>query len=317
MYRATPCNRGVATAGLTYAYPFVAHTETASHVIEPVVQVVSRSVFGKQDQTLLPNEDAKSVVFDDTSLFFESKSTGFDRIDTGTRLNIGTKYNLQFNTGLNIRAVMGQSQLLSGTNAFANPGLDVTSTAAAGQFASAFSANNGLETKRSDYVAGLYISPLSSLSLVAQGRFDNNTLALRRQDTLLSAGFGPFTTQIAYAFTRADTQALTGVGSTLGQQELQATVGVKLSDRWSVAGSVRYDIDQKQLLQSLAQLRYADECFVLTTSYTDTRISNPVLGVVPDKTLMVRFELKNLGGFSTKTDVTSFLSGIDNQTNRN
>ena len=309
--------RGVTTVGLTYAYPFVAHTATASHVLEPVVQIVNRNIIGKQDQTLLPNEDAKSVVFDDTSLFFESKSTGFDRIDTGTRLNYGTKYNLQFNTGLNIRAVMGQSQVLSGVNAFANPGLDVASTAAPGQFAGTFSANNGLATNRSDYVAGLYISPISSLSLVAQGRFDSNTLALRRQDTLLSAGFGPFSTQLAYAFTRGDAQAITNAGSTIGQQEIQATVGVKLTDRWSVAGSLRYDLDQRQLLQSLGQVRYADECFVLTTSYTDTRIANPTLGIVPDKTVMVRFELKNLGGFSAKTDVTSFMSGIDNQTNRN
>lgn len=309
--------RGVSTVGLTYAYPFVAHTSTASHVVEPVVQVVNRSVLGKQDQTLLPNEDAKSVVFDDTSLFFESKSTGFDRIDTGTRLNYGAKYNLQFNTGLNVRAVMGQSQVLSGTNVFATPGVDVTSIAAPGQFPSPFSVNNGLETQRSDYVAGLYVSPLANLSLVAQGRFDTNTLALRRQDTLLSAGFGPFSTQLAYAFTRADTQALTSAASTIGQQETQVTLGIKLTDRWSVAGSVRYDIDRKQMLQDLLQLRYADECFVLTTTYTDSRISNPVLGVNSDKTVMVRFELKNLGGFSTHTNVTSFLSGIDNQTNRN
>lgn len=309
--------RGVSTVGLTYAYPFVAHTTTASHVVEPVVQVVNRNILGKQDQTLLPNEDAKSVVFDDTSLFFESKSTGFDRIDTGTRLNYGAKYNLQFNTGLNIRAVMGQSQVLSGTNVFANPGVDVTSVAAPGQFASPFSVNNGLETQRSDYVAGLYVSPLASLSLVAQARFDSESLALRRQDTLLSAGFGPFSTQLAYAFTRADTQAITSTGTNIGQQEAQATLGIKLTDHWSVAGSIRYDIDNKALLQDLLQLRYADECFVLTTTYTDSRISNPTLGINPDKTVMVRFELKNLGGFSTHTNVTSFLSGIDNQINRN
>ena len=140
---------------------------------------------------------------------------------------------------------------------------------------------------------------------------------LRRQDTLLSAGFGPFSTQLAYAFTRADTQAISNAASTIGQQEIQATLGVKLTDKWSVAGSVRYDLDQKNMLQDLFQVRYADECFVLTTTYTDTRIANPALGVVPDKSVMVRFELKNLGGFSAKTDVTSFMSGIDNQVNRN
>jgi LPS-assembly protein len=309
--------RGVGTAGLTYAYPFVASSPTASHIIEPVAQVVTRSVTGKVDQKLLPNEDAKSVSLDDNSLFFESKSTGFDRIDTGSRFNYGTRYSFQANSGMNVRAVVGQSMHFAGTNVFADPGKDVTSTAAPGTFASAFSENNGLATRKSDYVAGLYISPLQNLSLVTQGRFDTNSLAIRRQDTLLTAGFGPFSTQLAYAFTRADTQAITNAGSLLTQQELQGTIGVKLTDNWSVAASLRYDIDNKQVLQDLFQVRYSDECFVLTTSYSDTRITNTALGIVPDKTVMVRFELKNLGGFSARTDVTSFLSGIDNQTNRN
>jgi LPS-assembly protein len=192
-----------------------------------------------------------------------------------------------------------------------------TSTAAPGTFASAFSENNGLATRRSDYVAGLYVSPLQSLSLVTQGRFDTNSLALRRQDTLLTAGFGPFSTQLAYAFTRADTQAITGLASQITQQELQGTLGVKLTDSWSIAASLRYDIDNKQRLQDLFQVRYADECFVLTASYSEAFIANAALGVVPDRTVMVRFELKNLGGFSTNTNTTSFLSGINNQTNRN
>ena len=308
--------RGIGSAGLTYAYPFVAHTATASHVIEPVVQIVTRSMSGSSDQRKLPNEDAKSVVLDDTSLFFESKSTGFDRIDTGTRLNYGSQYSFQTNKGFNARAVLGQSQLLSGPSAFANPGQDVTSTAAAGAFPSAFSAVNGLETRRSDYVAGLYISPLASLSLVTQGRFDTNTLALRRQDTLFSAGFGPFSTQIAYAFTRQDSQAITNAASVTTQQEVQTTLGVRLTDNWSVSANLRYDLDQHKRLQDYFQLRYADECFVLSTTYTETFITNSVLGIVPDRTVMVRFELKSLGGFSAKTDVTSFLSGVDNQTTR-
>ncbi len=309
--------RGIATAGMTYAYPFVASTPTASHVIEPVVQVVSRHVTGTVDQRVLPNEDAKSVTFDDTALFFESKSTGFDRVDSGTRLNYGTRYSFQANTGFNVRAVVGQSQHFSGTNVFADPGKDVTSTGAPGTFTSAFSENNGLATRRSDYVAGLYVSPLQSLSLVAQGRFDTNSLALRRQDTLLTAGFGPFSTQLAYAFTRADTQALTSAASQITQQEIQGTVGIKLTDKWSVAGSLRFDIDNKQRLQDLFQVRYSDECFVLTASYTETFIQNSVLGIVPDRTVMLRFELKNLGSFSSTTNTTGFLSGIDNQTNRN
>ena len=96
------------------------------------------------------------------------------------------------------------------------------------------------------------------------------------------------------------------------EQEILGGLGLKLTDRWSVQGTVRYDIENKQVIQDIASLKYKDECFVLTTQYTETFINNPALGIVPDRTLMVRFELKNLGEFSYQTDVLNNMFG-DNQ----
>lgn len=299
---------GTASAGLTYAYPFVAHSAGASHVIAPTVQVVTRQS-SKVDQRLIPNEDARSIILDDGLLFDEKKTSGFDRIDTGTRINAGAQYTFQANNGLSARAVVGQSFHVGGNNVFADPGFDVTSSKPGAITTANFSPSSGLETTRSDYVAGIYVSPLKNFSLVAQGRFDDKDLSLRRQDTLVSAGLGPVTLQALYTYQHSD--PLLNINT--DQHDLMGTVGLKLTDNWSVLGSMRYDLDAKQRIQDMVQLRYADECFVLTASYQETFVANTALNIQPDKTVMLRFELKNLGDFNYKTDASSFATRGDNQ----
>ena len=65
---------------------------------------------------------------------------------------------------------------------------------------------------------------------------------------------------------------------------------------------MRYDIDAQQRIQDMIQLKYADECFVLTASYIETFVENAALDLRPDRTLMLRFELKHIGEFNYKTD---------------
>ena len=72
---------------------------------------------------ILPDEDAKSLVFDDTLLFDIDKFSGYDRFETGTRANVGLQYTFQANNGLYARAVFGQSYHLAGDNPYTNPGL--------------------------------------------------------------------------------------------------------------------------------------------------------------------------------------------------
>ena len=64
----------------------------------PSVRSSSRpnSVGNQQD---IPNEDALSLVFDDTLLFDIDKFSGYDRIETGTRANVGLRYTAQLASG--------------------------------------------------------------------------------------------------------------------------------------------------------------------------------------------------------------------------
>jgi LPS-assembly protein len=164
-------------------------------------------------------------------------------------------------------------------------------------------------------VAGLYLSPLKNLSLVAQGRFDEGDWSLRRQDTLLTAAFGPFTTQLGYTFTRPaiETMISPTEAQTRNQQDIIGTLGVRLTDHWSLMGVMRFDIDAKQRIQDILQVKYTDECFVLTATYTETFVEQADLGIKPDRTVMLRFELKHLGEFGYGTNLANFLTRGENQ----
>src|SRR5262249_13165858 len=250
--------------GVLYSYPFVANTADASHVIAPTAQIIVRQ--NKVSQFILPDEDAKSLVFDDTLLFDIDKFSGYDRFETGTRANVGLQYTFQANSGFNARVVFGQSYQVAGDNPFANPGFDPASCQIPGCTNFNFNPKSGLETNHSEYVAGVYLSPFAGFNVVAQSRFDERDWSLNRQHLLVNANYGPLTASVAYTLSRFD--PITGLQDT--QQDVQPALGLKITDHWSILGSMRYDIDARQRIQDQLQLKYADECFVLTASYIET-----------------------------------------------
>jgi LPS-assembly protein len=281
--------RGIASAGVLYAYPFVAHSASASHVVEPLGQVIARQK--SLDQRRLPDEDARSLVFDDTNLFELDKMSGLDRVETGTRANVGVQYTFQAYSGGFARVLAGQSYHLAGDNIYRDPGLDSDDNFI-------YSPASGLETDRSDYVLGVYLAPTSLFRTVAQARFDESGLELRRSDLFAELNYGPLLAQGVYSYTATDP----ATGLKTDQQDIFAISGLRLTERWSVLGSMRFDIDEASRIQDSLQLRYADECFVLSATYTETFIDNPQRDLSPDKALMLRFELKHLGEFRYKTD---------------
>ncbi len=137
---------------------------------------------------------------------------------------------------------------------------------------------------------------------------------MRRHDTLLSYYYGPLTGQLLYtqAFVdpslrplQADGTPVPGTEAT-HQRDILASVGLKLTDNWSVMGQIRYDVDSRFRLQDFVQVRYSDECFVLSATYSENFINDPARDLKPDRTVMLRFELKNLGEFGTKSDALYF-----------
>jgi LPS-assembly protein len=299
--------RGIVDTGATVSYPWIANTPSASHIIEPIGQIVVHQESVPQRQ--LPDEDAQSLVFDDTNLFNTSKFSGYDRTEMGTRANVGVQYTFQAHSGGYARFLAGQSYHLSGDNVYWNPGRDDD-----GNFI--YTPYSGLETDRSDYVLGAYLAPVDEFRIISQTRFNESSLDLQRADIAMVTNYGPISAQAGYSY---DANAFVPQSPDSAflvpesQQELLGQVTLRLTDRWSVGGLARYDIDNNSLLYDSVMLKYADECFVLTASYIESNYNTQT--IENDRTFMLRFEFKHLGDFAAKTDALDFDFGGDQRTN--
>ncbi len=119
--------RAMPTVGIEYRYPFINVQSWGTQTVEPIAQVIARP--NEPQVGKWPNEDAQSLIFDDSNLFRVDKFTGWDRVEGGGRANYGMQYTMQFNHGGFVNALFGQSYQLFGANSFAeggttNTGLD-------------------------------------------------------------------------------------------------------------------------------------------------------------------------------------------------
>ena len=273
--------RGMVTAGLTYQYPLITRTAGGSHIVEPTAQIIARP--DRVEQKGIPNEDAKSLFFNENLLFEVDKNSGFDRIETGVRSNLGLQYTFQANSGGFTRVIVGESFHLSNNDN--NP----------------YAVGTGLNRTRSDYVTGLYFEPSAAFRFLGQSRFDSETLNLQRTDLFSYINYGPLAATLNYAFSEKTLLANnTYLNNTfVSPQELLATASLRVAEHWYLLGQIRYDLQKNRAIQDSVGIKYLDECFMLSTTYTETFIQDRDLQ--PDKTVMVRFELKHLGGFGIRS----------------
>lgn len=269
-----PLVRGMAVGGVEYRFPFVARTANAAHVLEPIGQLIGRP--DTRDQIDVPNEDSRSLVFDDTLLFEIDKFSGYDRLEAGTRANVGLRYTVQFNSGSYARAVFGQSYQLAGDNDFQD--------------------DTGLENTRSDYVSGLYFEAVQNLGFFAQARFDEDDFTLRRTDLGSWGKIGPI--QAAINFADIDPQP--GLGFPDSRQEIQGDAAYEFVNNWSVIGHSRYNLADGDSIEDGVGLQFADDCFTFALTYEQTYIRDR--DVEPDQKVGLRFTLKTLGDYSVATN---------------
>jgi LPS-assembly protein len=245
--------RTMLTAGLEARYPILATTDYSTHLFEPIAQIYARP--DEDYAGGLPNEDAQSFVFDATNLFERDKFSGFDRVEGGTRANVGMRYTGTFDNGVRLRSIVGQSFQLGGVNSFATD--DLVNAGA----------NSGLDTDSSDYVGMAGFDLPNGLSVASSARFDKDDLSVRRSDTSLRFDGARFETEITY--TRIAAQPLYGL--TTNASEIQSAAAFKFEDYWSVFGSMTYDLRSQTFSRNGVGLSYDDRDTVFSIVYEQTR----------------------------------------------
>ncbi|HMM64388.1 MAG TPA: LPS-assembly protein LptD, partial [Mesorhizobium sp.] len=247
--------RFMATAGLELRWPVLFTGIGSSHIVEPTAQLFVRPNEPYVGGLAVPNEDAQSFVFDATTLFERDKFSGYDRIEGGTRANLGLRYSGSYDNGWTTNALFGQSYQVAGTNSFAEP-----------DFVNA-GADSGLETSRSDYVGLAGFSAPNGFSASLSGRFDEQSLAMRRAEVKAAYTGSPISLSARYTFIQA--QPSYGVPEDL--QELSFGSSARLNQNWRVFGSGTYDLEKSLFTSDGLGFAYDDECFSYTMTLSQSR----------------------------------------------
>jgi LPS-assembly protein len=288
------------TVGLEYRFPLIASTDWATHVVEPIAQITAAP--NAPNPRSIANEDAQSLVFDDTTLFDWNKFSGYDRIAGGMRANLGAQYTMNFTNGGYANILAGESFQLAGSNPYAM--LDNANTGS----------NSGLQTTRSDYVTRVAFAPSSMLSFVFRDRWDERTFASKGLDLSSRLDWGAFSATVLYANYAA--QPL--IGYDQKRQGLSIASKYKLTQNYYLDGAIVFDLSRHlydaQLnshspLFSVAAMNfgigYKDDCTEFGIRYTSLINDTGYGARTRNQTLVLELQLRTLGDTKIRSGVSS------------
>jgi LPS-assembly protein len=268
--------RFMPSIGVDWSLPILITAGPNTHIIEPIAQLIVRP--DESDIGVLPNNDAQSLVFDTSTLFEHDKFSGFDRVEGGTRANVGLHYSGVFANGASVNATVGESIQLAGANSFAG---DATYDVGA---------NSGLDTKYSDYVAGVAVDTGVGPSFSAETRFDHANFELNRAELQATAALGPLTASAAYLYLRDDPLALYDDTLPESASVVRGAASLNFADNWRAFGTLTYDVASSSLAGDSFGVAFDNECLTLSVAYSQTVLSDD-----PNQWLTFRLALRTFG----------------------
>jgi LPS-assembly protein len=279
-------------AGLVWSYPLIHRGESMTELVEPIVGGFAAPSSGNRRN--IPDEDSLSFQFSDTDLFRPDRLAGYDVLDTGQRVDYGTKLGLYDNAGGSYRTLIGQSY-----RAQPNPFLPIGS---------------GAEKRLSDVVGRVTLSPNSYLDLIY--RFRYSTTPWSSQDQQFQVSGGPQALRLSGTFIYLPAQVqgeqvtnpATGQSVLYGKREqLSFSLTAKLTRYWSVQAQDTINLTNSttlvnnvptpaassaSLYGSLSAI-YQDECLAFIGAVTQSGIRSG--DVVPGYSVLFSVVFKNLG----------------------
>ena len=238
-----------------WRYPLIGRIGEITQLIEPIVQGVISPYGGNPDE--IPNEDSQDLEFDHTNLFSTNRFTGFDRVESGRRVNYGVRLGFFDQNGGRATALFGQSARAKEDTLFA--------------------AGSGLEHKLSDYVGHIFIQPSPLLDLSLRFRLDHRNFDARRNEIDLAAG--PEWLRGRIGFADLDRQSAGMMGNFVGGREAVLGATTTLLDNWSLSTETRRDLKDNASINWSVGLSYEDECILIGTgisrSFTRDRDIQP------------------------------------------
>lgn len=258
------------SAEFSWRLPLIKPGPKISQTIEPLASIVLSPNGGNSDK--IPNEDSQSIEFDETNLFQDNRFDGFDRIDSGTRVNYGINYTLSGRRAGSASFFLGQSY---------RPHIDQTFAEASGQ-----------TDNFSDIVGRAQIDPAKYFTMLYRTQFSPDNLSPRRNEVTTRVGGAALSVTTSYLFINQQAG-----GEFAGREEISGSVSSKFNRYWSTSFSARNDLSASEMRSLGMNLVYEDECVKLTTQLSRSFFEDRDLR--PADSITFTLLLKTLGEVRT------------------
>lgn len=226
--------RLVPLIGAEVRWPFMRASGTATHVIEPVAQLLYSETLGDE----VPNEDSVSPELDETNLFALNRFPGLDRQETGLRLNLGVNYTRIDPSGWAIGATFGRV-----FRAAENMDLPMGS---------------GLHGYKSDYVTAASFELPQGLTVIGRSLFDDS-FDFKRAEFQFDYESTNFDFNGSYTFLAGD-QDDPVLGNVFERQEFALDSRYRILPNWDISGEWRYDLVANKSIYAGGGVVYGNEC---------------------------------------------------------
>jgi LPS-assembly protein len=236
LFNATPI------AAVDVRFPMIARTGWATHIVEPIAQLVYRA--SDTTDVGITNDTAQSFVFQDTNLFSYNRFSGTDRQETGLRANLGAHYQANFDNGGWLDLIGGESFQLAGLNAFDAPDPTQVTT------------GQGLSSPASYVVLGAQGSVIPGLSNGAKLQVDPTAGKITQAGVGSNYRIGSYDFSLDYLYVAANPDR----GVLTDQHEVVAgvTLPVPFVDYWTANVYGGWDIAANKWLVAGGGAHYDD-----------------------------------------------------------
>lgn len=240
----------------------------ASHVIEPVVQLVA----APRRSVALPNEDSRLVEFDEGNLFALDRFAGTDAHEGGQRANIGISWTRIDADGWSLGTTLGRV-LRRETN-------------------TQFTAASGLDGRQSDWLAAMQLTGTQGIGLTNRLLFDDN-FDLTKAEFRLDLERDRYGLSSSYVRMQADA----GENRLTDTEELYLDGHYALTPNWTAKAANRYDLVAERASSAALGAEFRNECVAVDLSLSRRFTSST--NVKPSTDFSLSVNLLGFGGSGT------------------
>ena len=191
-------------------------------------------------KSAIPNIDSNEVEFDESDLFITDRATGYDRSESGKRVDYGLGLSASLNNGGGGEGFFGQSYRIDEDSLFPKLG--------------------GAGKGYSDYVGNFRIFPSANFSLNYRFRLARKDLDLRVSEMSTAIGGGKLNLNASYLKVKLPYEYNNAIRSKR-REEISYRTNFRVSEHWGGHFGGTYNLENNRSVGYATRFGYSDNCF--------------------------------------------------------